>query len=201
MQNKPHFDVLLLWSQHQHELRRWLQSRELVGADVEDILQDVLLKCLRQGSAMMVLEHPRAWLFEVLRNTWTDRLRRSRPTSSLPDTIDELPAMVVETDAVDELAQSCLPRVLGELDAQDREIIELCDLQGITQLEYARLKNLSLSAVKSRIQRARRRMRQHMLEACQVALDDKGRVVDFVARLSPEPSTIRGKTKINETKF
>lgn len=183
----PHFDVLLLWNQHQNELRRWLQSRVLVAADVEDILQDVLLKCLRQGTAMTAVEQPRAWLFEVLRNTWTDRLRQTRPSTSLSDAIDELPETVVATEAVDELAQSCLPRVLSELDDQDREIIEWCDLQGMTQLEYARIRNLSLPAVKSRIQRARRRMRQHMVDACQVALNDNGRVVDFVTRLPIDP--------------
>jgi RNA polymerase sigma-70 factor (ECF subfamily) len=50
----------------------------------------------------------------------------------------------------------CLPRVLSELSAEDREAITLCDLQGMAQAEFARTTGLSLSAAKSRVQRARR---------------------------------------------
>ncbi|MDZ7812962.1 MAG: sigma factor-like helix-turn-helix DNA-binding protein [Ideonella sp.] len=65
-------------------------------------------------------------------------------------------------------------RGLSELDAQDRDAIELCDLQGMAQTEFARRKGLSLSAVESRRQRARQRM------GCQVSFDTCGRVDDFV---------------------
>jgi RNA polymerase sigma-70 factor (ECF subfamily) len=52
----------------------------------------------------------------------------------------------------------------------------------MAQADYARQKNLSLSAAKSRIQRARLRLRQRMTEGCQVQLDATGRVSDFVPR-------------------
>jgi RNA polymerase sigma-70 factor (ECF subfamily) len=71
---------------------------------------------------------------------------------------------------------------LSELDAQDREAIELCDLQGMAQAEFARLKGLSLAAAKSRVQRARQRMRERMAQGCQVSFDACGRVDDFVPR-------------------
>ena len=76
----------------------------------------------------------------------------------------------------------CLPRVLAELDAQDRDAITMCDLQGRVQADYAKARGLSLSAAKSRIQRARRRMKQHMTIACQVSLDEAGHVSDCVSR-------------------
>ena len=69
---------------------------------------------------------------------------------------------------------------MSELDAQDREAITLCDLEGMAQADYARAKGLTLSAAKSRIQRARVRMKQQMTVACQVKLDLAGHVEDFV---------------------
>lgn len=176
-----------IWTAHHRELRRWLLARAPDRTEVDDILQDVLVKCLRQGTALAAIEQPRAWLFEVTRNTLTDRLRRTHPTAPLPDDVHELPAPQPEPEPLDELAQACLPRVLGELAAHDREAIELCDLQGMPQAEYARIKGLSLAAAKSRVQRARLRVRERMVQACQVSLDASGRVADFVPR-PPSPA-------------
>ncbi|PKO32542.1 MAG: RNA polymerase subunit sigma-70 [Betaproteobacteria bacterium HGW-Betaproteobacteria-9] len=181
--------VLAIWSQHEAELRRWLLSRAPVKSEVDDLLQDVFLKTLKLGEHFAAIAQPRAWLFEVARNTLTDRLRVSRDSLPLPEGLDELPAPVEQTDPVDTLAQACLPRVLSELDPQDREAIQLCDLQGMEQGDFARLKNLSLPAAKSRVQRARKRMRERMTMACQISFDDVGRVDDFVPR-PPLPAPV-----------
>lgn len=181
--------LLSAWSRHEAELRRWLLSRAPVKSEVDDLLQDVFLKTLKQGDHFAAIAQPRAWLFEVTRNTLTDRLRVSRDSLPLPEGLDELPAPVEQADPVDTLAQACLPRVLSELDPQDREAIELCDLQGMEQGDFARLKNLSLPAAKSRVQRARKRMRERMTTACQVSFDDVGRVDDFVPR-QPLPAPV-----------
>ncbi|PUE39048.1 sigma-70 family RNA polymerase sigma factor [Limnohabitans sp. Bal53] len=177
-------NLLLLWARHETEVRRWLLSRAPAAQEVDDILQDVFLKALRQGAGLEQVEHPRAWLFEVARNTLTDRLRVGARQVPLPDDIEQLALPEVAVDSVDALAQACLPRVLDELDAQDREAIELCDLQGMDQATYALSQNISLSAAKSRIQRARKRMRERMTVACQVRFDDAGHVSDFVPRSS-----------------
>jgi len=94
---------------------------------------------------------------------------------------EDLVAVVEESDTVDTLT-ACLPRVLSELDMEDREVITLCDLQGMAQAEYAATRGLSLSAVKSRVQRARRRLKERMSQVCQVQIDDTGHVSDFVPR-------------------
>jgi RNA polymerase sigma-70 factor (ECF subfamily) len=174
--------LLSTWTRHEAELRRWLLARAPVKSEVDDLLQDVFLKTLRQGERFSAIGQPRAWLFEVTRNALTDRLRVSRDSLPLPEGLDELPAPVEHTDPVDTLAQACLPRVLSELDPRDREAIQLCDLQGMAQGDFARLKGLSLPAAKSRVQRARQRMRERMTTACQVSFDDVGRVDDFVPR-------------------
>lgn len=189
--------LLSVWSRHEAELRRWLLSRTSVKSEVDDLLQDVFLKLLKQRDSFESIAQPRAWLFEITRNTLTDRIRKSRESSPLPEGVDELPAPIDKTDPVDTLAQVCLTRVLSELDPQDREAIELCDLQGMEQGEFARLKGLSLPAAKSRVQRARRRMRERMTVACQVSFDDVGHVDDFVPRppLVPADTELRGKVR------
>jgi RNA polymerase sigma-70 factor (ECF subfamily) len=166
------------WTAHAPELRGWARHKLGNPTDAEDLLQDLFLKALRQGERFCSVHNARAWLFEVARNTLADRLRVGRHTVELPDDL-ESPTEVA--DAVDTLT-GCLPRVLSELDAEDRDAITLCDLQGMAQADYARAKGLTLSAAKSRIQRARVRMKAQMTVACQVQLDDAGHVLDFVPR-------------------
>jgi len=108
-----------------------------------------------------------------------DRLRLTKEQVPLPE---DLAAESVEaTPAVDGLSQ-CLPRALSELSAQDREAITLCDIEGMPQQDYAKHIGLSLPAAKSRVQRARVRLKAHLTEVCQVSFDAAGQVEGFVPR-------------------
>ncbi len=170
--------IVTAWHKHETELRGWLRHRLGNTVDAEDLLQDVFLKASRQGERFCAITNARAWLYEVARNALADRLRLARDTVGLPD---DLTADTEETAAVDSLA-ACLPRVLFELSPEDREAITLCYLERLSQEEYARRKGLSLPGAKSRVQRARKRLREQLTHVCQVQLDAAGRVNDFVAR-------------------
>ena len=167
------------WTLHEAELRGWARHRLGNPAETDDFLQDLFLKALRQGEQFCSIQNARAWLFEVARNALADRLRVQRDTVELPD---DLASPVDEVDTVDTLT-TCLPRVLSELSLEDRDAITLCDLEGMPQAEYAKAKGITLSAAKSRLQRARVRMKQQMTKACQVQIDGAGHVQDFVPRL------------------
>lgn len=170
------------WTAHAPELHGWARHRLGNPTDAEDLLQDLFLKALRQGEKFCSVQNARAWLFEVARNTLADRLRVARHTVPLPD---DLASHVEAVDAVARLTH-CLPRVLSELPEDDRDAITLCDLQGMAQADFAKAKGLSLSAAKSRIQRARLRMKRQMSAVCQVQLDAAGHVQDFVPRSAPD---------------
>jgi RNA polymerase sigma-70 factor (ECF subfamily) len=142
------------------------------------MLQDLFVKAMRQGEKFCAISNARAWLFEVARNAVADRFRLQREMIELPaDLIGETD----ERPAVDSLT-ACLPRVLSELSPDDREAITLCDLEGLPQEEYARRKGLSLPGAKSRVQRARKRLREQLTRSCRVQLDAAGQVDDFVPR-------------------
>ena len=163
------------WDRHEQELRRFLYSR-LKDADVaEDLLQDVFLKALAENSRFCTLENTRAWLFRVTRNRLIDHFRTHHIHEEVPE---ELPKEIVAEEPVTKLS-CCLPAALERLSAEDREAIERCDLGGMSQAEFARLKGLSTPGAKSRIQRARRRLRESLKTACNIIFDEQGRVCCF----------------------
>ena len=138
----------------------------------------MFLKALREGRRFCELREPRAWLFAVARNALADHLRVRHVAEPLPE---DLEAPQDQAEPVDTLAD-CLPAALAALDPDDRDVLSRCDLQGMTQKEYAKQHGLSLPAVKSRLRRARLRLRETLTVNCQVMLDDQGFVTDFVPR-------------------
>lgn len=168
------------WSACQHELLGFLRHRLSRPEDAEDLLQEVFIKAMRLSSRFCDIENPRAWLFQVARNALTDKLRLSREQFELPD---DLPAPETEKPPVVEDLTQCLPRVLSELAESDRLAIQLCDIEGHSQQYLADQLGISLSGAKSRVQRARQRLKQHMEVACQVRYDELGNVENF----SPRP--------------
>ena len=155
------------WRLGEAELRRFLRH-QLHDADLaDDLLQEVFIKAMRQGEAFCRIDNARAWLYQVARNAVVDSRRTARPHEPLPDDLAVEPA---DSAPVESLA-SCLPRALAALDDDDRDAISHCDLQGMPQRDYAVLRGLSVPGAKSRVQRARARLRGVLVDLCGVRFD------------------------------
>jgi RNA polymerase sigma-70 factor (ECF subfamily) len=63
-----------------------------------------------------------------------------------------------------------------------REAVTLIDLEGIPQKEAALRAGLSLSGMKSRVQRGRQALEQLVHDCCHIELDATGRVMDYELR-------------------
>jgi RNA polymerase sigma-70 factor (ECF subfamily) len=113
----------------------------------------------------------RAWLLRIAANLCRDELRRRgrRPSSSLdtaleagmPDPQDE--ESLPEESALNAELRVSLEAALAELPEEQRTAIVLCDVEGLDYAEIAVAMKTSLGTVKSRIARARMRMREVML--------------------------------------
>lgn len=171
--------LMTAWAACEAELLGFLRHRVGHVEDAEEVLQEVFIKAMRQGTQFCCIDNPRAWLFQVARNALADRLRVSREHIPLPN---DLAAPLQEGPLpVDDLSQ-CLPCVLSELSETDRQAVTFCDIEGRSQQEFAELLGLSLSGAKSRIQRARQHLRQKMETGCQVRFDESGSVCCFTPR-------------------
>ena len=164
--------VLEAWKTYEAELRYWLLSRVADAAQADDILQDVFVKALREGGPFCRLDSPRDWLYQVARHAVIDHHRLSKATVPAEETLAQPEATAHPVDALTKgLATS-----LDALDPDDRDVIVRCDLEGQTQAAYATAHRLTLPAVKSRIQRARTRLRQHLVAHAAVRFGPTGQV-------------------------
>lgn len=138
-------------------LRRY--ARVLTGnvSGADDLVQDVLERSWsrrhlwRQGTDL------RAWLFTIMHNLYMNRLRQ-RDTESLDDGF-ELPTPAVQEQS---LEIRDLNRALAQLPTDYRAVLLLIAVEEMQYTEVARVLNLPLGTVMSRLSRARERLRALM---------------------------------------
>jgi RNA polymerase sigma-70 factor (ECF subfamily) len=183
-------DTQQLWQEFGAPLRAFITRRVGSAADVEDILQDVFLRIHQHAAGVQRSERLTSWLYQVTRNAIVDYYRaparREQPESvtgaaTLDWTKAMAPAAEIALDPVhvrEELA-SCLRPMIERLPPHYREAVALVDLTGLTQVEAASRLGLSVSGMKSRVQRGRQSLKRVLVECCPVQLDTGGRIVDY----------------------
>jgi len=173
--------LLDTWHRSESTLFRWLVKQCQDHDLAFDLLQETFLRALQQERAFCDITHQRAWLFRVSANLLADQWRANEKLSFDQQWLEKAVEMDDLAPTVDSLAQ-CLPKALRRLEPADKMIIEACDLNGMSQYAFAQQHGLSLSAAKSRIQRAREKLRQTLKTQCQIRFDDQQRVCCFVPR-------------------
>ncbi len=177
--------VNVSWAAIDRELRPFVRRR--VGDDTDDVMQEVLLRMHRGLPALDDPERLGPWMIAVARSAIADHGRRHARRRDIPVEEPEAVAPVVEEreSSAPDPAQA-LAGVLGafvaDLPTPYREVMELTELQGLTQREAAERLGLSLTAVKSRVARGRRQLRQSVEQCCHIALDARRRVIGMEAR-------------------
>ncbi len=104
------------------------------------------------------------WLYRVARNRALDMLRRKRPTAVDPATITHSDSHHRPEHELQRREQQALvQQALGQLNDKQREIILLRDFDGLDYADIASALELTLGTVKSRLNRARGALRDHIL--------------------------------------
>jgi len=169
-----------LWGTFSGPLQRFIRRRVSDQHSAEDILQDVFLKIHTHIDTLHSQDRVASWIYQITRNAIADYYRAQRPAIGVPETLigDN---DVVDDDLVRELLP-CVAAMVDRLPERDREALRLTEYQGLTQKELGVRLGISLSGAKSRVQRARDRLKEQLLACCHFQFDHAGRIVDYQSR-------------------
>ena len=169
------------------QLRAFVRRRIADPDRAEDLVGDILLRIHRNLGTVDDRERLAHWVSRVARNAVVDEYRRTgRGREQLVATPDDVRRPAEPDDAsevLDELAH-CLRPLLPGLPAEQRRAVEMIDLDGLPQAEAARREGVSLSGMKSRVQRGRRRLAQLLDACCALTLDARGLPMDYTPEFS-----------------
>ena len=134
--------------------------------DANDLVQDTFMKAYRFAESYEQGTNAKAWLFKILKNAFINEYRRKSKEPSkvdyediigYQDSEDVKPAGTV--DLRQEIFQGMIgdevTRALNSLPVDFRTVILLCDIEGFTYEEIAKIIDIPIGTVRSRLHRAR----------------------------------------------
>ena len=172
------------WEQLTETLRGFV-GRRVGDADVDDVVQEALARIHRGLDTLRDEERFGPWVYRVTRSAIGDHLRaraRTRTAGGDSASLDEsLEAPSTDDDELGRMV-GCLSAFVAELPSPYREAITLTELEGLSQKEASEMLGISVSGMKSRVQRGRARLREMFDRCCAITLDARGHVVSCEPR-------------------
>jgi RNA polymerase sigma-70 factor, ECF subfamily len=182
------------WKELEQRLRPYLARRVASPADIDDLLQDILVRMHQSLGALRDEERFGGWVYRIANSAIIDKARRHARSPHATSSDDEAVAALPESDSdglQSELGE-CVALFVSRLPSPYREAVTLTELEGLTQKQAAEMLGISLSGMKSRVQRGRDKIRYMFEECCQISVDCRGRVIECEPRgLDEVPANCR----------
>lgn len=184
------------WDELATRLRPFIRRRVASEPDADDVLQDVLLRMHRGLPGLHDEDRLGSWMYRIARTTIVDHVRgrQRHPVVAVPEAdavtdaaVEELAGAFAEDDgAVAREVAQYVAAFVAHLPSPYREAITLTELEGRTQREAAQMLGISLSGMKSRVQRGRAKLREMLEACCEIAVDVRGKVIACQPRADGE---------------
>lgn len=144
--------------------------------DADDLVQTTLLKAFERFESFEVGTNCKAWLLQILRNTWIDRLRRQKLTGlvlPIEENMIAEPPRNSETvwsnaqDILENFSDEQVIKALSQLPENLRLTLFLIDVEQLSQEEVAEITDVAVGTVKSRTSRARAGVKEKLTSYAQ----------------------------------
>jgi RNA polymerase sigma-70 factor (ECF subfamily) len=185
---ETHEATAQVWSEYHAGLERFVARRINDASDVEDVVQSLFLRLHRGLAAGTAPTQVKAWVYESARHAIVDFYRaKGRRREASIGTMEDIEALASEAtrprSPIEESSlAACVPHFLRQLPATFRDALEMTAIRGVTQTEAAARVGLSEPGMKARVQRGRKRLKQALLDCCEVTLDPRGGVAAYQLR-------------------
>ncbi|RYG34711.1 sigma-70 family RNA polymerase sigma factor [bacterium] len=124
-------------------------------SDAEDATAETFLRILRRSSELRADGAFRTWIFRITRNLCIDRLRQQK--------LMELPANAVYPASEERsVLRAAVQQALDSLPGEYKDALVLCDLEEFSAKDAADILRISMPALKSRLYRGRRALRDKL---------------------------------------
>jgi RNA polymerase sigma-70 factor (ECF subfamily) len=185
-------DAQEIWQQIHHGLRAFIAKRVANEAEADDIVQEVWLKMQRGLDGLKDQNRLISWIYQIARHAIIDHYRapgrRREMPAGLAADLEAHQSASTRTTASEDSGQlrtelaGCLRPMVDRLSKDYREAVTLVELEGLTHQAAAKRLGLSVSGMKSRVQRGRKQLKQMLDDCCLIQLDRRRGVIDYEVR-------------------
>ncbi len=175
------------WTEFLARLQRYVGARVEPGAR-DDVVGDILLRIVQHQEKVVAARNPMAWVTRVAANAVIDHIRRRasehRAMAAYAIESDEIDIGVSTDNSPSKEIATCVAPLIESLPKPYREALKLVEIGGLSRKEAAERLGLSLSGMKSRVQRGRAKLKQSILGCCAIQVDRRGEILAYRPRLS-----------------
>lgn len=145
--------------QHMAALRRY--AILLLGSvnDADDVVQETLMRILNQGKPVAEIRDLRSYLFATLHNIYIDDTRRQRRMASQVPIENVLSTLSSPATQHKRLELRDLAHALGRLPIEQREVVLLVGIEGMSYADAAKTLDVPVGTIMSRLSRGREALR------------------------------------------
>ncbi len=141
--------------------------------DAKDLVQDTFMKAYRFVNSFERGTNAKAWLYRILKNSFINDFRKKSKEPSKVDyqevenfynseNVDESKTVDLRIDTVKDMMGDEVTNALNSLAVDFRTVILLCDLEGFTYEEMAKILGIPIGTVRSRLHRARKLLKEKL---------------------------------------
>lgn len=179
---KKYSDISSLWLEYKNGLKYYIFKKVKNEEIANDLSHEVLMKVYNSCCSSVNIKNVRSWMFQIAHNTTIDYLKRKNKfTDNVPENYDN-----DDYDVYQEANEIVKP--LMQLLPEKYAIpLQLSEIEELKQKEVAQKLNLSLTATKSRIQRARNLLKEKIIECGNLEKDEKGNLISLGIRSDCKP--------------
>jgi len=178
--------TIQVWQEMHNALQGFVMQQVQDEHVADDILQEVFLKMETHIHQLRDENKVQQWLYQIARNAILDHFRQAQKRQAFPSFLSkESYEMAFDAD-LNEVVASWIPGAIALLPEKYREAVFLSEIKGLSQKELAKQLDLSYSGAKSRVQRGRAKLKDLILECCEVQTDRYGNVLSYRKRAPNE---------------
>lgn len=164
----PEFGVMV--ADHIPNLRRYARVLVRDAVHAEDLVQDCLERAISRERLWREGTNLRAWLFTILHNLYINQYLRHGSVNTMVPLLDEHTHLSCPARQMHSVTLKDLARAFDRLPEQEQQVVLMVGLDGMQYEDAAAALGVPMGTVKSRLSRARRRLRR-LLDGDQ-AMDD-----------------------------
>jgi RNA polymerase sigma-70 factor (ECF subfamily) len=164
-----------IWKSYRLQLFNYIKRHVNDPHVAKDILQEVFIKADTRKHEIKDISKLGGWMFSITRNTISDYFRKNAKEKR---TLDQWSDSDISTDPTyNACVATCLNQLIFTLPQPYQDALIKAEVEGVPQTALAEVLGISHSGAKSRVQRARRMLKEKLFELYTIRTDSYGNVI------------------------
>ena len=174
--------LLETWEELNKHLLFFIKKRIKTKEDAEDILQDVYIKLHKNIDTLTDEKKLVSWIYQITRNTINDCYKRCYRIKKVEFEEYHIELTQEEEENLNDEILINMKKIIEELPKDSKELIKLYEFEDMSHKEISKKLEIKENTSKSRLKRAKEKLKNQLDECCIFQIDKFGNVLDYTKK-------------------